>query len=268
MSESYEKTGNPVIDAQQERVAQASGHDKKRLRMALGIALAVHLVFLIVKLPEMTAAQLPEEPEEEPYVVHQVKFRPPPPPPEEPPPPPPEPDEPPPPEAKKIPIPDPEPRKPEPVREPPPEPIPEPPPRHEEVVRIVEQPPRPVVTPPAPQLEVQIPDPPPPPPPPPAPEPTGPIRVGGDVKAPIKVNAPDPEYTEPARAAKIQGVVIVEAIIDKQGRVRATKVIKDQPMGLGSSAERTIKSWRFKPATLNGKPVEVYYNLTVNFRLD
>jgi outer membrane biosynthesis protein TonB len=39
-------------------------------------------------------------------------------------------------------------------------------------------------------------------------------------------------------------------------------------MGLGSSAERTIKGWRFKPATLNGKPVEVYYNLTVNFKID
>lgn len=265
MADSYEKTGNPIIDAQQERVAQAAGHDRKRLRLALGIALAVHLAFLIVKLPEMTEAQVPEEPEEEPYLVHQVKFRPPPPPPPEEPPPP-VPDEPPPPEAETIPIPDPDPQEPEPVREPPPEPIPEPPPRHEEVVRIVEQPvPTPAPAPPTPEIEVEIPA---PPPPPPAPEPTGPIRVGGDVKAPIKVTAPDPEYTEAARAAKVQGVVIVEAIIDKQGRVTSTRIVKDQPMGLGASAERAIRSWRFKPATLNGKPVEVYYNLTVNFQLD
>ena len=275
MAEQFEKTGNPIIDAQQERVARASGHDKKRLRLALGIALAVHLVFLAVKLPEMTEAQLPEEPEEEPYVVHQVKFRPPPPPPPEQEPPPPEPEEPPPPEAKKIPIPDPEPQEPEPVVEEPepepPPPVPEPPPRHEEVVRIVEQPRRPVQVreAPTPEVEVEIPDPPPPPPKPkPAPEPTGPIRVGGNVKAPIKVNAPDPEYTEAARSARVEGVVIVEAIIDKNGRVKSTKIVKDQPMGLGAAAERAIRSWSFKPATLNGKPVDVYYNLTVNFQLD
>jgi protein TonB len=84
----------------------------------------------------------------------------------------------------------------------------------------------------------------------------------------VKVSSPDPEYTEAARSARLEGVVIVEAIIDKQGRVTSTKVIKDQPMGLGAAAERAIKSWRFKPATLNGRPVEVYYNLTVNFRID
>lgn len=269
MADRIEKTGNPIIDAQQERVARASGHDKKRMRLALGVALAVHLVFLAVKLPDLTEAQPPEEPEEEVYVVHQVKFRPPPPPPPDEPPPP-EPEEPPPPEATKIPIPDPEPQEPEPVVEPEPEPEPpppEPPPRHEEVVRIVEQPPRPAPPQdlPTPDVEVTIPDPPPAPPPP---EPTGPIRVGGNVKAPVKVNTPDPEYTESARAARVEGVVIIETIIDKRGRVRSTKIVKDQPMGLGAAAERAVKGWTFKPATLNGKPVEVYYNLTVNFQLD
>jgi periplasmic protein TonB len=271
MADKLEKTGNPIIDNQQERVAVASGHDRKRLRLALGIALAVHLVFLAVRLPQMTEAQPPEEPEEEPYVVHQVKFRPPPPPPPEPQEPPPEPEEPPPPEAKKIPVPDPEPQEPEPVVEqpepepPPPEPVPEPPPRHEEVVRIVEQPQRPAPPQelPTPDVAVTIPE-----GPPPEPEPTGPIRVGGNVKAPVKINAPDPEYTEPARSARLEGVVIIEAIIDKNGRVKSTKIVKDQPMGLGASAERAIRGWTFKPATLNGKPVEVYYNLTVNFQLD
>jgi protein TonB len=262
MADRIEKTGNPVIDAQQERVARASGHDKKRMRMALGVALAVHLVILAVKLPEMTEAQPPEEEDEEVYVVHQVKFRPPPPPPPDEPPPP-KPEEPPPPDAVKIPIPDPEPQEPEPVVEPEPPP-PEPPPRHEDVVEIVQQPPRPAPRElPPPDVAVTIPQ-----GPPPAPEPTGPIRVGGDVKAPVKINAPDPQYSETARSARVEGVVIVEAIIDKQGRVKSTKIVKDLPMGLGDSAQRAVKSWRFKPATLNGKPVEVYYNLTVNFQLD
>ena len=44
-------------------------------------------------------------------------------------------------------------------------------------------------------------------------------------------------------------------------------MLKGLPMGLEESAVDAIKTWRFKPATLNGKPVMVYYNLTVNFKL-
>jgi protein TonB len=102
---------------------------------------------------------------------------------------------------------------------------------------------------------------------PPAAEPDGPIQVGGDVVAPEKINAPQPQYTEIARKARIQGVVIVQAIIDKQGQVTNVKILKGLPMGLSEEAMAAIKRWTFKPATLNGKPVDVYYNLTVNFRL-
>ena len=96
----------------------------------------------------------------------------------------------------------------------------------------------------------------------------GPIHVGGDVRKPEKVFAPAPRYTEIARKARVQGVVIVQAIIDEQGDVTDVKVLKALPMGLDEAAVETVRTWKFKPATLNGKPVEVYYNLTVNFRLD
>jgi periplasmic protein TonB len=85
--------------------------------------------------------------------------------------------------------------------------------------------------------------------------------------APNKISAPQPQYTEIARKARIQGVVIVQAIINKQGNVTDVKVLKGLPMGLDQAAVDAIRKWKFEPATLNGKPVDVYYNLTVNFTL-
>ena len=102
---------------------------------------------------------------------------------------------------------------------------------------------------------------------PPLDVPPGPIPVGGDVQKPEKVHAPPPRYTEAARRARIQGVVIVQAIIDKSGVVTNVRVLKGLRMGLSEEAVKAIQRWRFRPATLNGKPVDVYYNLTVNFRL-
>jgi TonB family protein len=68
--------------------------------------------------------------------------------------------------------------------------------------------------------------------------------------------------------ARIQGIVIVEAVIDRQGNVTEARILKPLPMGLDQEALRAIRLWKFKPGTLNGQPVPVYYNLTVNFRLE
>jgi periplasmic protein TonB len=100
------------------------------------------------------------------------------------------------------------------------------------------------------------------------PPPAGPLRVGGDVKAPVIVNRADPDYTESARKARIAGIVIVEAIIDKQGNVDEVKIIKGLPMGLADEAVKAVRKWKFKPGTHNGQPVATIFNLTVNFRLD
>ena len=102
---------------------------------------------------------------------------------------------------------------------------------------------------------------------PPAPEPEGPIFITGDVQKPVKVYAPQPQYTEVARRARIQGTVIVEAVIDSNGLVTQLKMLKSLPLGLGDEALKTIRTWKFKPATLRGKPVDVYYTVTVTFQL-
>jgi len=94
-----------------------------------------------------------------------------------------------------------------------------------------------------------------------------PVRVGGDVKAPVKISSVDPQYTEIARKARIEGMVIIEAIIDREGNVTDVRVLKPLPMGLDQAAMEAVKKWKYKPGTLNGQPVPVIYNLTVNFRL-
>lgn len=98
--------------------------------------------------------------------------------------------------------------------------------------------------------------------------PTGPVRVGGDVKAPKALERVEPEYTDIARQARITGVVVVEAIIDRNGNVDQVRILKGLPMGLGEAAERAVRKWKFRPGTLNGQPVDVIFNLTVTFKLD
>ncbi len=107
-----------------------------------------------------------------------------------------------------------------------------------------------------------------PPPPPPPPPPSGPLRVGGNVKAPVVVDRAEPNYTETARKARIAGIVVVEAIIDKNGNVDNVKVIKGLPAGLSEEAEKAVRRWKFRPGTLNGEPVDTIFNLTVTFKLN
>ena len=94
-----------------------------------------------------------------------------------------------------------------------------------------------------------------------------PIQVGGEVKKPEILVKTQPRYTELARRANITGVVVLKAVIDERGYVTDLQVTKDLPMGLDKAAVDAVRTWRFKPATLHGRPVKVYYNLTVHFTI-
>jgi protein TonB len=93
------------------------------------------------------------------------------------------------------------------------------------------------------------------------------VHVRGDVVKPEVVFRVEPRYTELARRARIQGIVIVETIIDTSGRVTDARVLKSLPMGLSESAVEAVMQWRFEPATLDQRPVSVYFTLTVKFEL-
>ena len=95
-----------------------------------------------------------------------------------------------------------------------------------------------------------------------------PMYVGGNVLAPVAVVRVEPVYTEMARKARIQGIVIVEAIIDNHGDVVDARVMKGLPFGLDQEALRAIRRWKFRPGTHNGRPVPVYFNLRIEFKLN
>lgn len=93
----------------------------------------------------------------------------------------------------------------------------------------------------------------------------GPIPITGNVRAPVRIYAPDPLYPEEARQARVQGVVILQTIIDTLGKVTHIKVLKGLPEGLTEAAVEAVGQWKFNPATLNGEPVAVYYMVTISF---
>ncbi len=107
-------------------------------------------------------------------------------------------------------------------------------------------------------------EPPPPPPPPTVPE--GPVRVGGQVKPPRKLQDAAPVYPPLARASKMAGTVIVEAVIGKDGHVDQAKVLRGQPL-LDDAALDAVRKWVYTPTLLNGEPVAVIMTVTVTFRL-
>jgi protein TonB len=94
-----------------------------------------------------------------------------------------------------------------------------------------------------------------------------PIRIGGEVVPPELVTKVQPVYPEIARKARVQGVVIVEAIIDKQGNVVEGRILRGLPMGVSEAAMAAIHRWKYRPAMLNGRPVSVYLTVTVTFTL-
>ena len=94
--------------------------------------------------------------------------------------------------------------------------------------------------------------------------PTGPVRVSSGTIAGMAISKPDPVYPPIAKAAHVQGAVILHAIISKQGTIEQLTIVSGPPM-LANAARDAVQRWRYKPYLLNGEPVEVETSITVNF---
>lgn len=92
------------------------------------------------------------------------------------------------------------------------------------------------------------------------------VRVGGKIRPPTKTKNVTPVYPPAAKAAGVQGVVIIEAVIGADGKVADAKVLRSVP-DLDGAAVAAVKQWEFTPTLLNGKPVPVVMTVTVNFKL-
>ena len=95
---------------------------------------------------------------------------------------------------------------------------------------------------------------------------TVPVRVGGDVRAPHPIAHTDPIYPQSALAARIQGVVIIQATIGPDGLVDDAQVLRSVP-DLDQAALDAVSQWQYEPVFLNGVAIPVIMTVTVNFAL-
>jgi protein TonB len=93
---------------------------------------------------------------------------------------------------------------------------------------------------------------------------TGPMHLSSGVVAGMIISRPEPVYPPIAKAAHVQGAVILHAIISKQGTIEQLSVISGNGM-LVNAARDAVMRWRYKPYILDGEPVEVETSITVNF---
>jgi len=95
----------------------------------------------------------------------------------------------------------------------------------------------------------------------------GPYRPGNGVTVPKVTSRFEPVYTPEAKAAKIQGVVTLKVIVDRNGLARDIEVVKPLEPGLDQNAIVAVSQWQFAPGTKDGHAVDVVATIEINFKL-
>lgn len=105
----------------------------------------------------------------------------------------------------------------------------------------------------------------PPPPPPAPPAPKTPMRVSA-LQAPRKIKDVAPRYPAIAQESRVEGIVILEAVISEDGSVQDVRVLRSKAL-LDDAAVEAVRQWRYTPTLLGGQPVPVVITVTVSFSL-
>jgi periplasmic protein TonB len=92
------------------------------------------------------------------------------------------------------------------------------------------------------------------------------VRISQGISEGLLLNKVLPEYPPMAKEARIQGQVVLQAVIGKDGAIQDLHVVRGHPL-LTSAALNAVKQWRYKPYLLNGQPTEVETLITVNFTM-
>jgi protein TonB len=92
-------------------------------------------------------------------------------------------------------------------------------------------------------------------------------RMASGASKPVAIFSPDPEYSDEARKARLQGRVELQLIVDEKGRPQNIRILKSLGLGLDEEAIKAASKWRFKPGMKDGKPVPVVAFLDIGFHL-
>jgi TonB family protein len=92
-------------------------------------------------------------------------------------------------------------------------------------------------------------------------------RIGRDVVGPRVIFSPDPEYSEEARRAQLQGTCLLWLVVGSDGKTRDVRIVHSLGLGLDEKSVETIRMWRFEPAMKDGQAVAVRINVETSFRL-
>lgn len=98
------------------------------------------------------------------------------------------------------------------------------------------------------------------------PPPVKAVRVGGQIKQPKLLQQVKPVFPELAAQARLSAIVIMEALVDTQGRVKSVTILRGAPL-FDDAAIAAVKQWRYQPLLLNGVPTDFILTVTINFNL-
>jgi protein TonB len=93
------------------------------------------------------------------------------------------------------------------------------------------------------------------------------VKMGPGATPPKVLQKTDPEYTPEAKAAKIDGTVLLSLVVGSDGVARDIQVVRSLDPGLDNKAMAAVQNWKFQPATKDGQAVSMKATIEVNFRL-